>query len=212
MFPEYTRNERLVDGVIQVLGVSAALVGAAALLYFVIPTRDAASILSAAIYCVGLVAMFAFSVAYHMAGRPSLKERIRRYDHAAIFLMIAGTYTPFALVGLGGTVGVALLALVWLMALAGLVFKLAWARRFERGSVFLYLALGWLGLPAIGSLVAALPTTVVVLLGIGGFLYTIGIAFHLWEKLPQHNAAWHASVLAAAACHYAAVFGVVVGL
>jgi hemolysin III len=210
MFPEYTRNEWLVDGVIHALGVGASLIAAATLLYFVVATRDAPSIISAAIYGAGLVATFGFSAAYHLAVRPNWKKAIRRYDHAAIFLMIAGTYTPFALIGVGGAVGVALLASVWLIALTGMLFKLLRPRRIERASVFLYLGLGWLGLPAAGSLVAALPAAVVVLLCAGGLLYTIGVAFHSWKTLPQHNAVWHALVLAAAGCHYVAVFEVVV--
>ena len=125
--------------------------------------------------------------------------------------MIAGTYTPFALITIGGSLGGALLASVWLMATIGVLFKLLWPTRLERASVFIYLALGWLGLPAVGSLIAALPATVVMLVGIGGVLYTIGVAFHLWETLPLHNALWHALVLAAAGCHYVAVFEVVVG-
>jgi len=135
---------------------------------------------------------------------------VRRADHAAIFFMIAGTYTPVALIGLGGWRGIALVAAVWTLAAAGMAFKIAWPRRFELGSVFLYVALGALGLPLVGAMVAAMSATELALLGAGGLLYVIGVGFHLWERLPHQNAAWHTLVLAAAACHYVVVFKLVV--
>ena len=112
----------------------------------------------------------------------------------AIYLLIAGTYTPFALVALGDRAGLGLLGTVWMVALAG--SALAWLRprQFERTGIVLYLALGWIGLPLLDRLIAA-----------GGMLYTAGVGFHLWHRLPGHNAVWHGFVLAAAACHYFAV-------
>jgi len=211
MLPEYSRTERLLDGALHVVGVAASLIATAALLGSAAPTRDTLAIASAAVYAAGLVATFALSAVYNLAVRPGWKEAVRPYDHAAIFLMIAGTYTPLALIGIGGRLGDALLAAVWTIAIAGLTVKLRWPRRYERASIVLYLALGWLGLPAVGPLVAAQPAAVVALIGAGAVLYTIGVAFHAWKSLPQHNTLWHALVLAAAACHYVAVFDVVVG-
>ena len=206
MFPEYTRKERLCDGVIHLIGAGASVLASGALVFAVLPARDGDTLLAAAVYGAGLVAMFGASAAYNLTTRPDLKENIRRYDHAAIFLMIGGTYTPFALIGIGGEPGHVLLALVWPVAAFGVWLKLFRPRRFERGSVILYLALGWAGLAKAGAVVAALPTPTLVLVGIGGVFYTIGVVFHLWEKLPYHNAVWHAFVLTAASCHYAAVF------
>lgn len=210
-FPEYTRSEQWVDGVLQSVAAAAALIGAGVLLGYAVPTQDALAITSAALYGVGLVALFGISTAYHLASGPRWKDAIRRADHAAIFFMIAGTYTPVALIGIGGTVGIVLTAAVWTLAVAGMLFKVAWPRRFELGSVFLYVALGALGLPAVGAMVAALPATELALLGVGGLLYVVGVGFHLWESLPQQNAVWHALVLAAAACHYVVVFKLTVG-
>lgn len=192
------------------LGVAAAPLAALALLHAVVSAGDARAIFSAAVYGAALVATFAVSAAYNLAVRQQWKEAIRRYDHAAIFSMIAGTYTPFALVGIGGPLGGGLFASVWLLALAGMAFKLLWPRRLDRASVAFYLALGWLGLPATGALIATLPAVAIGLLGIGGVLYTLGVAFHLCERLPHHNTIWHALVLAAAACHYTAVYAVLV--
>jgi hemolysin III len=208
MEPQYSRNERLIDGVIHGLGVAGSTGAVAVLLAVVIRTHDAISILAAAIYGACLIAMFWLSAAYNLLAHPGWKERLRPYDHAAIFLMIAGTYTPFALVAIGGGMGCGLLALVWLLAIAGLSLKLLRPRRLERASVIMYLALGWIGLPAAGLLVASVATPVLVLLGIGGLLYTLGVVFHLWQNLAHQNAVWHGFVLAAAGCHFAAVLNV----
>lgn len=205
MAPRYTRNERLTDGVIHVLGVTGSTAAVAVLLAAVIPTRDPLSILIAITYGACLIAMLWLSAAYNLVSHPVWKDRVRRYDHAAIFLLIAGTYTPFALIAIGGGMGYGLLALVWILALAGMLLKLLRPGRAERTSVIMYLVLGWIGLPAVGLLFLSVSMSVLVLLGTGGFLYTVGVAFHLWESLPYQNAVWHGFVLAGASCHFVAV-------
>jgi hemolysin III len=208
MQPDYSRNERLVDGAVHILGVTGSAVAIVVLFDTVLSTGDKVSILSAGLYGAGLVAMLWLSAAYNLISQSKWKEAIRRYDHAGIFLMIAGTYTPFALIAIGGVAGHALFALVWLAAVAGMLLKLLRPRRLERTSVALYLALGWFGLPLVKLVIAALPNSTLALLGIGGLLYTAGVAFHLWERLPFQNAIWHSFVLAAAGCHYVAVLKV----
>ena len=133
----YTQTERLSDGVVHALGVVMSVIAVAVLLRMVIPIGGALLIMAATIYSVGLIAMFGLSAAYNLIVGPKWKEAIRRYDHAAIYMMIAGTYTPFALIGIGGPVGYSLLALVWLLAIIGLVLKLLWPRRIERASLVL---------------------------------------------------------------------------
>ncbi len=200
-----TRQERRIDGAVHALGVSAALIGVIVLLHTVLATHDTRATLAASLYGAGALAMFGFSAAYHLAARPDRREILRRCDHAAIFVMIAGSYTPFALVSVGGRLGYGLLALVWLIAIGGVVLKLFWPRRLDRVSIALYLALGWIGLPAVGAVIPVLPLSALVLLGAGAVLYTAGVAFHLSRGLAHHNAIWHSFVLAAAACHYVAV-------
>lgn len=209
--PGYSRRELRADAAVHLLGLAGSAVALAALLAVVVPSGDTLPIVAASVYCTGLVAMLWLSAAYNLVRRGDWKERLRRADHAAIFLMIAGTYTPFALVSLGGVAGHALLALVWLIAAAGIFLKLLYPRRYERISIGLYLGLGWIGLPLVGVLVAVLPPGALVPLAIGGVLYTVGVGFHLWERLPYHNAVWHGFVLAAAGCHYAAVLAVLSG-
>jgi hemolysin III len=209
MLFEDTQKERLVDGVVHALGVVMSVIAVPVLLHRVISAGNGRLILAAVVYSAGLIAMLWLSAAYNLATHPGWKEEIRRYDHAAIFLMIAGTYTPFALIAVGGTIGLGLLILVWLVAIGGMMLKLLRPRRFDRASVVLYLALGWVILPAMGLVVATLPTSALVLLVVGGLLYTVGVAFHVWETLPYQNAVWHGFVLVAASCHFVAVLRVV---
>jgi hemolysin III len=166
---------------------------------------DPATVVAASLYSFSLIAMLWISAAYNLLRHPLWKERTRPYDHAAIFLLIAGTYTPFLLISLAGVTGYTLLAIVWVLAITGMALKLWHPRRYDRLFVLFYLALGWIGLPTVGLLVAALPTPALILLMTGGLLYTAGVAFHLWERLPYQNAIWHAFVLMAAICHFFAI-------
>jgi hemolysin III len=203
---EQTGLERLADGIIHAVGVSLSLVAVAVLFGFVIRTNDPLALAATVIYGLGMIAMFSFSASYNLVLGGKWKEWLRRCDHSAIYLMIAGTYTPFTLVSIGGTTGYGLLALVWLIAAFGLVMRFGWAHRLERVSVALYLAMGWIGIVAAGSIITALPAAALVLLAAGGLLYSVGVIFHLWKSLRFQNAIWHAFVLVAAACHYLAVF------
>lgn len=201
----YSARERLADGCIHALGVTASLAGAAVIVATAAGAMPAIPVLPVAVYAASLVAVFAFSAGYHLVARPRLKSVLRRLDHAAIYLKIAGTYTPLALIAMGGLAGRTLLAGVWSISLFGVALKLLWPGRLERTSYVLYLAAGWAGLLALKPVMAALSLPVLVLLGAGGLLYTAGVAFHLWERLPYHTAVWHGFVLAASACHYAAI-------
>ena len=139
-----------------------------------------------------MVAVFACSAAYHLATDARMKAILRRFDHAAIYVKIAGTYTPFAFVKMGDAVGLALLGVVWAITAFGATAKLLWPERLVRTSYVLYLVQGWAVVAAFGSLVPAISSRVLILLVVGGCLYTVGVVFHLWEKLPYHNAIWHA--------------------
>lgn len=205
MLPEYTNAERLIDGIIHFVGLALSVAAFAVLISIAAPSDNATVIIAVIIYSIGMIAMYGLSSIYNLVSSPKWKEAIRRYDHAAIYVMIAGTYTPFAIIGIGGWVGYGLLALVWAVALFGLLLKLLWPRRLERTSIALYLALGWIGVPALGLMLYSLGTATLILIGIGGVLYSIGVAFHLWERLPYQNAVWHGFVLSAASVHFAAV-------
>ncbi|HEX2115244.1 MAG TPA: hemolysin III family protein [Alphaproteobacteria bacterium] len=156
-------------------------------------------------YGIGLLAMIGCSALYHLCGASRHKPLFRRFDHAAIFLLIAGTYTPFAVNGLLGSRGIVLLAWVWTLAMLGVAMKFLRPGMLERTSIALYLLLGWSVLAVLDALMLAVSPGALALLAAGGILYTIGVVFHLWESLPYQNAIWHGFVLAGAACHYAAI-------
>jgi hemolysin III len=205
MHREYTKGERFADACIHMVGIVAALVGVTLLMVFAIPALPAASTTSLAVYGAALLAMLAFSAAYNLNPVARLKDLLRRFDQAAIFVKIAGTYTPFTLVKLGGAWGWGLFGTVWGVALVAAFAKLFLTARWNRLAIVLYLVLGWAGLAAIGPLVASVPTTALVLLGTGGVLYSMGVVFHVWDRLPYQNVLWHLFVLAGTACHFAAI-------
>ena len=185
--------------------MSAGAAGAVVLLLVYASGHGAGGLFPVAVYALCLMTMLACSTAYNLAPPSSRRALLRRFDHAAIFLMIAGTYTPFTALRLGGTWSILLTAGVWSLALAGAAAKFAFPRRLEGASVALYLALGWIGVVAARPIFAALDLPTLLLLAAGGLLYTVGTGFHLWRALPFQNAIWHGCVLSAAACHYAAV-------
>ena len=210
VFPQYTPPERIADLCIHAIGVTASVIALAALIFIGVESKTALWILALVIYGLALVATFSFSAGYHVAMRPKLKEWLRRLDHAAIFLMIAGTYTPFVLIKTNNAWGLGLLAVVWGMAAIGIAIKLFAPRYLEGISTALYLMQGWAILAACEPLMTAVSGHVLTLLMVGGVLYTVGVVFHLWSRLPFHNAIWHGFVLTASACHFGAVLNAVV--
>ncbi len=212
IFPDYTPGERIADGVVHVCGVALSLVAAIILIVVAAGTGDPWVIASVAIYCLGTVAVFVISAAYHLSRPSDLKAVLRRLDHAAIFVKIAGTYTPFALVSLGGVWGALLLASVWSIAAVGVPLKLFAPDRIARIALWLYLVQGWLVIGAIWPLSEALSGPALSLMAIGGALYTAGVIFYITENLKFQNAIWHSFVLAASGFMYAAVLsGVALG-
>jgi hemolysin III len=199
------RGELVADGVIHVIGITAGLVGAAILVVAAATRGSPLELAAVATYSGGLLAMLGCSAAYQLLRSSRRRELLRCFDHSAIFLMIAGTYTPFTLLRIRPFWDVALTAAVWSIAVAGIALRLLRPQVFDRVSIGFYLALGWAGLTAIAPLVPFVQVSTLVLLGAGGLLYSVGVGFHLWERLPFQNAIWHAFVLIAAAVHYAAV-------
>jgi hemolysin III len=198
--------ERRLDSAIHAIAIAAALVGAVVLI-MIAAQNGPVDVAVAAIYSGGLLAMFGCSLAYNLGRWSRYGDLLRGLDQTAIFLMIAGTYTPFTILRLDGAWGLGLTGLVWSVAALGIALRLFCVGLFDRFSISLYLALGWIGVVALAPLIRALDVTIVALLAAGGILYTVGVAFHLWERLPFRNAIWHAFVLAGAGIHFAAVAG-----
>ena len=195
-------RELMIDRAIHVVALAGALAGAAIL--SASPT-DAGQRLGIGLYVAGLFAMLACSTLHNWPLATAGKGVLRRLDHAAIFLMIAGTYSPFMIALAGDDAVLAVFAFVWGTAAAGIVLKLARPACLERLSVALYLAIGWSGVLVFDRAVERLPAHVVCLIGVGGILYTLGAVFHVWRRLPYQNAIWHGFVVAAAFTHYLAV-------
>jgi hemolysin III len=153
--------------------------------------------------------MFLTSVIYHAASRPDRKQVLRKLDHSAIYLLIAGTYTPLALVAIGGAWGWSLFAIIWTLAVVGVAAKVWLGFRYPRLSVAMYLAMGWLAIVAIKPMIESLTFAQLMWILAGGLCYTGGVPFYLWKSRPYTHAVWHLFVLGGVACHFVAVLGVV---
>ena len=202
---DYDRAEIVVDAVVHGMGLLLGLVGAIVLIVFAARLPGIGGLSVAAVYAAGLLAMLGFSAAYNLWPVSRIKWVLRRFDHSAIYLLIAATYTPFIAMMKAGPLAYGLLAVIWTVAVAGIALKLALPGRFDRLSILLYLLLGWSGVMLYQPVIAALPASTLWLLAAGGALYTCGVIFHVWESLRFQNAIWHAFVVLAAACHYTAV-------
>ena len=201
----YDRVELIADGIVHAIGVSLGLAGAIAIVVIAANSLHTAEISSIVVYSVGLLSMLGFSAAYNTWPVSRAKWVLRRFDHSAIFVMIAGTYTPFIAQMKGDLVAMGLLIGVWLTAVVGVILKLLWPGRFDRLAVVLYLLLGWSGAVVYEPVAAALPSLSIWLLAVGGALYSMGVVFYAWRSLRFQNVIWHAFVLVAACCHYSAV-------
>ena len=204
-FPVYTAGERAADAIVHALGVIAGLIGAFWLLTVTAGRVSAAEMGSLVAYGAGLVGMLTASAAYHLTPPGRRKERLRRLDHSMIYVMIAGSYTPFAVNRLDGGTGLVLCAAVWAVAAFGVGLKLLYPFRFERLGFALYLGLGWAVLSVAEPLWRSLAPSTPLLLAVGGIVYTVGAVIHTMDRLPYHVPVWHALVVVAASCHFAAV-------
>ena len=201
----YRAGELAADRLIHLTGTLAGVVGSAIMLGIAADVADRSTFLASLIYSVCLLTMLGCSTAYNLAANAPRRRLLRRFDHAAIFLMIAGTYTPFTTCRLDGVWAIGMTAAVWTGAVTGAVIKLICPRRIERVSTVAYLALGRIILVGMRPLLSSVDVETAVLIGVGGVLYSIATGFHLWRGLPFHNAIWHSFVLVAASCHYEAI-------
>jgi hemolysin III len=201
----YDRAERRADAVIHAAGCAFGVFGALWLLFVAARSASLREFAAVAVYALGLVMMLGLSAAYNMWPVSPAKWLLRRFDHAAIYVMIAGTYTAFVSQMPHDAASRILLIGVWAAALAGVLIKLFLPGRYDRAAIILYLLIGWSGVVHYQRVIEALPGSSLALLLSGGALYTIGVIFHAWQSLRFQNAIWHGFVLAAAMCHYAAI-------
>jgi hemolysin III len=205
----YDRVELIADGVVHVVGIVFGLIAATVLVVLTAVYASALDIFAVSIYVVGLLSMLVLSASYNLWPVSPTKWILRRFDHSAIYVLIAATYTPFIMEMTDSVFAIALLIGVWCVAIFGIVLKLAWPGRFDRLSVGLYLALGWSGLMLYNSVISELPRAALWLVLAGGALYSFGVIFHSWRRLRFQNVIWHCFVLLGAACHYSAVLDLI---
>ncbi|MCC2636448.1 MAG: channel protein hemolysin family [Moraxellaceae bacterium] len=202
---EYTLGEEIANAVAHGLGAVAAIVALTLMIVKALPTLNGWQIAGISLYGGSLVLLFLCSTLYHSFTHPRARAVFRRMDHSAIFLLIAGTYTPFLMLTLQTPMASLLLIALWVIAIAGVVFKIFFIHRFKRLSLFSYLAMGWLALLVIADLYQALPAAAFTLLVAGGLCYTVGTFFYATTHVSYTHAIWHLFVLGGAASHCVAI-------
>lgn len=199
-----TPREEIANAMTHGVGFIASLVGLPILVLTAAARGERMAIIGASVFGATLIALYAASTLYHAIPHPTLKQKLRIVDHAAIYCLIAGTYTPFTLGVLRGAWGWTMFGIVWTLAALGVLFKLKFGPRFQRASTAMYIAMGWVIIIALKPLLQSVPTAGLALLGAGGLLYTGGCAFYLARKSWSHPV-WHLFVMGGSACHYFAV-------
>ena len=197
--------EEIASAVTHGLGVLTSAVAGAVLITLAALWADAWHVVGTSVFVGSLVLLYTASTLYHAIPFDRAKRMLQVLDHCAIYVLIAGTYTPFLLVGLRGGWGWTLFGVIWALAVAGVVFKLFYTGRFKRLSTGIYLAMGWLVVVAVRPMVEALPVSTLLWLVAGGLAYTAGTVFYMSRRIPYAHAVWHLFVLAGSACHFAAV-------
>ena len=205
-----TLREELVSAITHGVGAAVALAASAVLITLAALYGDAWQLGAAIVFGITLLLLYVASTLYHAIQHPVLKGRLKVFDHCAIYLLIAGTYTPFTLIGLGGALGWWLFGAIWALAVAGVIFKLFYTGRFQKLSTLIYVAMGWFAVIAAGPVVEALDLWTLGWLLAGGVAYTGGTYFYLHPRLPYAHAIWHLFVIAGSVCHYVAVLALVV--
>jgi len=203
--PRYAHGDELASSVIHGIGILLSIAGLATLVTFAASYGGARALTASAVYGTSLILLYTASTLYHSVSGEAAKRLLRTLDHIAIFLLIAGTYTPFTLIALPGAWGWSLFGTIWTLALLGSALELGMLKRYRRFAVLLYVAMGWVGMVAFKPLLAHLQTGGMVLLIAGGAAYTLGVPFYLWRRLPYHHAVWHFFVLTGSVLHFLAV-------
>ncbi|SDH82781.1 hemolysin III [Vibrio xiamenensis] len=204
---EYSVKEEVANAITHGLGMVLGIVGLVLLLIKAVDhDADALTITSMSIYGGSIVVLFLASTLYHSIPYQRAKKALKTFDHCAIYLLIAGSYTPFLLVSLRTPLAIGLMITIWSIALFGIIMKLAFIYRFEKLSLVTYLIMGWLSLIVIYQLAVHLNVGGLTLLAAGGVVYTLGVIFYVAERIPFNHAIWHGFVLAGCACHFLAIY------
>ena len=207
----YSLGEEIANAVAHGLGTAAAIVALTLMLVKAIPVLPAVDIAGVAVYGASLVTLFLSSTLYHSYTHQPTKAVLKRHDHCSIYLLIAGSYTPFLLITLHGSLRAeVLLVVLWVVAVAGVAFKILFVHKFRRASLIVYLVMGWAAVVVIYDLYHALPAPAFDLLVAGGLSYTVGAGFYAAKQYRYTHAIWHLFVLGGAACHCVAIAAYVI--
>jgi len=201
----YSIGEEIFHAVTHGIGAGLSVAGLTLLVVLAVLKGDITQVVSFSIYGGSLVLLYLASTLYHAFQNPRVKKIFKIFDHAAIFLLIAGTYTPFLLVGLRGAWGTTLLVIIWGIAILGVSFKAIFIHRFEKLAVLGYILMGWLGVIATKEMIANIPLGGLAWLAAGGAAYSLGVIFYALKKIPYMHAIWHLFVLGGSICHFFAV-------
>ncbi|MDX1677281.1 PAQR family membrane homeostasis protein TrhA [Arsukibacterium sp.] len=202
----YTVLEEQLHALSHAAGALLGLLGLILMLRLSLAFGDSWQLASALIYGSSIILLYTSSALYHSIHNPLIKYRLRQLDHAAIFILIAGTYTPFTLISLRGDWGLTLFSVIWLIAIAGVVLELATGLKYKRLSLTLYLGMGWIVIVAIKPMLTHVPAPAMWLLLAGGLAYSGGVVFYIWRSLYLHHMFWHLFVLAGSILHFLAVY------
>ena len=201
----YTTSEEVANSLTHAIGAALSVAGLSVLVSLAARNGDAWRVVSFSIYGASLVTLYLASTFYHSFQQPGLKRVLRVVDHSSIYLLIAGTYTPFTLVTLRGPAGWAIFGIMWALALAGIIFKVFLTGRFRIVSVGIYVMMGWFVVFVLKLALEAVPPAGMLWLLAGGLAYTFGIVFYAWKKMPYNHAVWHLFVMAGSALHFFAI-------
>ncbi|APD06244.1 hemolysin-3 like protein [Flavobacteriaceae bacterium UJ101] len=207
----YSKKEEIANAITHGIGIILSIIGLVYMLVYSIQNGDISHITGSIIFGSTLIIMYTCSTLYHTFQTEKRKVFFRKLDHIAIYLLIAGSYTPFTLITLKDTAwGWSIFGIIWALALFGIIYKLTPLNRYKKLSLILYLGMGWLVVLAAKPMIESLDTNGLWLLIIGGLTYTLGVIFYVWEKLPFNHAIWHVFVLGGSICHFFAVFWYVI--
>lgn len=205
--PQYSQREELANTITHGIGMIFGIVGLILLLVKAIDHQaDTLTLTSMAIYGASIIVLFLASTLYHAIPHPQAKRWLKTFDHCAIYLLIAGSYTPFLLVSLRTPLAFGLMIVIWSIALIGIIMKVAFVYRFKKLSLMTYLVMGWLSLIVIYQLAINLDVGGLTLLAAGGIVYSLGVIFYVAKRIPFNHAIWHGFVLAGCVCHFFAIY------
>ena len=205
--PQYSQREELANTITHGIGMIFGIVGLILLLIKAIDQQaDTLTLASMAVYGASIIVLFLASTLYHAIPYPNAKRWLKTFDHCAIYLLIAGSYTPFLLVSLRTPLAFGLMIVIWTIALLGIIMKVAFVYRFKKLSLMTYLVMGWLSLIVIYELAINLNVGGLALLAVGGIVYSLGVIFYVAKRIPFNHAIWHGFVLVGCMCHFFSIY------